>query len=123
MIWIRSNDLSGEQFQCRLPVRTQLPSEIASAGFNLFQERYRWNNKVRAVTIRAINLVPKRDAEQLTLFDDQRRREKKERLQDTIEELRGRFGKQAITYASLLGDLKMPGDGREKVKMPGLMYQ
>ena len=123
MIWIRSNDLSGEQFQCKLPVRTQLPSEIATAGFNLFQERYRWNNKVRAVTIRAINLVPKRDAEQLTLFDDQRRREKKERLQDVIEDLRSRFGKQSITYASLLGDLKMPDDGRDKVKMPGLMYQ
>ena len=30
-IWIRGNDLSGSQFQCRLPVRTQLPSEIAAA--------------------------------------------------------------------------------------------
>jgi len=48
--------------------------------------------------------------------------EKQERLEDTIENLRGRFGKSAITYACLLGDLKMPGDGRDKVKMPGLMY-
>ena len=40
-----------------------------------------------------------------------------------IEELRDRFGKRAITYATLLGDLKMPDDGRHSVKMPGLMYQ
>ena len=39
-----------------------------------------------------------------------------------IENLRSRFGKTAITYATLLGDLKMPGDGRDKVRMPGMMY-
>ena len=44
-------------------------------------------------------------------------------MEDAIEEIRGRFGKQAITYATLLGDIKMPEDGREKVRMPGIMYQ
>ena len=47
----------------------------------------------------------------------------KEKVQNAVEEIRGRFGKAAVTYASLLGDLKMPTDGRDKVKMPGLMYQ
>ena len=45
------------------------------------------------------------------------------RLEDAIEELRDRYGKRAITYATLMGDLKMPDDGRHSVKMPGLMYQ
>ena len=44
-------------------------------------------------------------------------------LQDAIEEIRGRFGKRAITNAIVLGDLKMPDDGRDTVKMPGLMFQ
>ena len=121
-IWIRGNDLSGMQFQCGLPVRTQLPNEIAAAGFRLFRERYRWARTVRAVCIRAIDLVPKSDEEQLSLFIDQEKRDRRERLEDTVEELRGRFGKGAVTYAVLLGDLKMPADGREKVRMPGLMY-
>ena len=47
----------------------------------------------------------------------------KEKVQDAVEEIRGRFGKAAVTYASLLGDLKMPADGRDKVIMPGIMYQ
>ena len=38
-------------------------------------------------------------------------------------QLRRRFGKHAITYGILMGDLKMPDDGRHSVKMPGLMYQ
>ena len=121
-LWIRANDLSGMQCQCKLPFRTQLPSELTAAGFKLFQERYHWTQKVRAVCIRAIDLVPKSEEEQLSIFADNEKRDRRERLEDTIENLRSRFGKSAITYACLLGDLKMPGDGRDKVKMPGLMY-
>jgi hypothetical protein len=40
-----------------------------------------------------------------------------------VEELHRRFGKHAITYGILMGDLKIPGDGRHSVKMPGMMYQ
>ena len=122
-IWIRGKDLSGMQCQCKLPVRTQLPNEITAAGFRLFQERYNWSQHVRAVCIRATDLIPKSEAEQMSLFIDNEKRERRERLENTIEELRGRFGKRSVTYAALLGDLKMPGDGREKVRMPGLMYQ
>ena len=121
-LWIRANDLSGMQCQCKLPFQTQLPSELTAAGFKLFQERYHWTQNVRAVCIRAIDLVPKSEEEQLSIFVDNEKRDRRERLEDTIENLRSRFGKSAITYACLLGDLKMPGDGRDKVKMPGLMY-
>ena len=122
-IWIRGNDLSGSQFQCRLPVRTQLPSEIAAAGFRLFRERYKWNRMVRAVCVRAIDLVPVNEPEQLSVFDDAALRNKRERIQDAVESIRSRFGKRAVTYAILMGDLKMPDDGRDMVRMPGLMYQ
>ena len=122
-VYIRGNDLGGAQFQCKLPVATQLPNEIAAAAFQLFRRKYAWGTKVRAVCVRAIDLVSKNDATQLSLFDDPIRRIKKEHLQDAVEEIRGRFGKQSLTYAALVGDLKMPDDGRDKVKMPGMMYQ
>ena len=121
-VWIRGNDLGGCQFQCRLPVKTQLPSEIAEAGFRLFRERYSWETPVRAVCIRAIGLLPQTAPDQFSFFDDPLRRVKKEKTQDAVEDIRSRFGKRAITYATLLTDLKMPDDGRDKVKMPGLMY-
>lgn len=122
-IAVRGNDLFGSQFQCKLPFKTQLPSEIGAAAFHLFQERYRWNSKVRAVTVRAIDLVPQNEADQLSMFVDNEKRTRREKLEDAIEELRGRFGKHAITYGVLMGDLKMPDDGRHNVKMPGMMYQ
>jgi len=120
---VRGNDLLGSQFQCKLPFKTQLPSEIASTAFRAFKDHYRWGTKVRAVTVRAIELVPKADPDQLSLFMDAGKIARRERLEDTVEELRGRFGKRAITYGILMGDLKMPDDGRHSVKMPGLMYQ
>lgn len=120
---VRANDLFGHQYQCKLPCKTQLPREIAEAGFQLFQERYQWKTLVRAVTIRAINLVPQKDDEQLSIFIDNRRRDRKIRLEDTVEDLRRRFGKRAVSYACLMGDLKIPDDGREQVRMPGLMFQ
>ena len=122
-IWIRRNDLYGEQFQCRLPLKTQIPHEIAAAGFELYRERFSRARKVRALTIRAIDLVPKSDEEQLSLFVDTARRDRREKLEQTVEALRERFGKNAVTYAILLGDLKMPDDGRDLVKMPSAMYK
>ena len=120
---VRGNDLLGSQFQCKLPLKTQLPSEIGAAANRLFRERYRWGSKVRAVTVRAIDLVPQTDPDQLSIFVDTERLSRRERLEDAVEELRARFGKHAITYGILLGDLKMPDDGRHSVKMPGLMYR
>lgn len=122
-VQVRGNDLYGSQFQCKLPFKTQLASEIAATAYRAFRENYQWRTKVRAVTVRAIELVPKTYPDQLSLFVDTRRLERLEKVEDAVEEIRGRFGKGAITYAALLGDLKMPNDGRHKVKMPGLMYQ
>lgn len=122
-IQVRGHDLLGSQFQCKLPFKTQLPSEIGAVAHRLFQDRYRWGSKVRAVCVRAIDLVPQKDPDQLSLFVDTTRLERRERLEDTVEELRRRFGKHSITYGILMGDLKIPDDGRHSVKMPGLMYQ
>lgn len=122
-IHVRANDLYGLQYQCKLPFRTQLPNEIAAAGFNLFMERYRWDKPIRAITIRGIDLISQKEAEQLSVFVDHQKRDRRIRLEDAVEDIRRRFGKRAISYACLMDDLKIPDDGRQSVIMPGLMYQ
>jgi len=123
-VFLRGNDLYGEQYQCKLPFTTQLPNEIASFAYRLFQEKHNWKSQtVRAVCVRAIDLVPKNQPEQLSFFQENEKRFTRERLEDAIEDVRRRFGKQALTYCALLGNLKIPDDGRDKVRMPGIMYQ
>ena len=120
-ISVRSNDLGFRQYQAPLSLSTQSPSVIAHKAIQIFHDNYRWTMPVRAVTVRAINLRPKDDPEQINLFTDMRRVEKAEKLDDCIEEIRRRFGKRAVFQACLLGDLKMPIDNRHLVQMPGVM--
>ena len=107
----------------QLSYPSQSPLEIAQAARILFERRYRWNNAVRAVTVRGINLIPRDRPLQLDMFGDEAARARRQKLEDAIDEIRGRFGNRAVYAASLMGDLHMPGDGRHEVTMPGLMYQ
>lgn len=121
-ITVKDNSLSYRQYQMQLPMATQSPMEIASAARYLFENNYDWHTFVRAVTVRAINLEPKFMPQQLMLFDDAARRARLEQLDDTIETIRGRFGKWSIYSASLLGSMKTSGDSSHEVIMPGIMY-
>lgn len=121
-LMIRSNDLAGCQYQMQLRYPSQSPLEIAQAARILFLERYSWNMPVRAISVTGINLVPSDQPSQLDLFGDETKRIRLQKLEDCIDEIRGRFGKHSIYAASLMGDLHMPNDGRHEVTMPGMMY-
>lgn len=119
---IKDNGLAYKQHQTLLEVTTQSPMEIALLAKRLFIANYRWQTPVRAITVRAINLVPKSVPQQLILFDDADRRDKLNRLETAVEEIRGRFGKWSVYPAALLGDLKIPSVSSHDIVMPGLMY-
>lgn len=122
-ISIRGNDLFGKQYQAKLQHSTQSPMILARRAHELFDLNYHWNTPVRAVCVRAINLVPQGEPEQLDFFTDADYLERMDKLDAAIEEIRRRFGKRAVFSACLMGDLKMPGDGRCCVVMPGMMYK
>lgn len=122
-ISIRTNELWGRQYQTRLAWPTRSAAEIAVQARRLFEQEYRWNMTVRAVCVRAIDLVPHSQPYQMNLFVDQKKVDRQEQLDTAIESIRRRFGKHAVFQASLLGDLKMPNDGRCEVTMPGMMFQ
>jgi DNA polymerase-4 len=122
-IAVRDNALGWKQYQAQMELPTQSPMELARKGHWLFDKNYDWHLPIRSLTIRSINLIPKTQPVQTTLFDDPIRREKRERVEDAVEEIRARFGNHAIYSACLMGDLKMPGPGIHEVNMPGIMFQ
>ena len=122
-ITVKDNKLAWHQYQAQLEVPSQSPTELANRARLLFNARYDWHLPVRAVTIRAINLIPRSQPVQLLLYDDPVRREKREKLEDAVEDIRARFGKCAIYNACLMGDLKMPGLGVHEVNLPAVMFQ
>ncbi len=121
-ITVKNNDLYYNQYQSQFRLATRSPMTIAEKARELFRTRYDWSRPVRAVTVRAINLVPQTTTQQIDLFTDMAHIEKRDKLETAIEDIRRRFGKRSIYSAALMGDLKMPGYSSHEVVMPGMMY-
>lgn len=119
---VRDKSLSFREFQCQLPVSTMSSKEISSAAFTLFLNNYNREIPVRALTVRAINLSAASLPCQTTLFTDITKHEKNEKIECAIDKIRNRYGKTSITFASLIGDLKMPETRNSEIIMPSPMF-
>lgn len=122
-ITVKDKELAYRQYQAPLPLLTQSAMEIALKARELFHLNYNWRLPVRAVTVRAIKLLPRSTPQQTSIYMNAQQIERRERLDDAVEDIRRRFGKRSVYHASLAGDLKMPGRGVHEVIMPSLMYQ
>ena len=122
-ITVKDNDLEYRQYQTPLAFPTQSPLDMATAGFDLFRQRYTWHKPVRALTIRGINLIPANQPVQLDLFSNAQRRERRRMLDNCVDDLRRRFGYGTICAASLMGENTLAQDKCELVVMPGMMYR
>ena len=101
-IAIRDNRFITKQWQTKLSLSTGSPSIIAKEAFSLFKANYAWKYPIRAVTVRAIDLISVDTPEQIGLFDDTDAVLKTENLDKTVESIRRRFGEGAICNATLL---------------------
>lgn len=122
-VGVKNSALFVRQFQHPVPLPTQSPWEIAQAAFKLFCEMYRWELPVRAVTVRAINLVCADAPLQTDLFSDFSRHERQERIDKTVLDIRARYGKDGIFNGSLLCEHAIPHGAPEHAVLPGTMYK
>lgn len=105
---IRNSVLEFQEYQKKLEVPSHSPVEIARCAYSLFRANYKWEYNVRAVTVRAISLIPDSSPCQISLAEDVTKTIKRESVETAMEKIRSRFGKHAVTYGSLIGNLKMP---------------
>lgn len=103
-ISLRDTDLFSFERQCKLESPSCLASELHDAGMRLLQDNYRFRKPLRSVGIRGMDLVPIQTAIQLNFFEDPVRREKRERLEVAVDELRRRFGHAAVSRAVTMCD-------------------
>lgn len=122
-IAVRDSTLCCREYQCRLQFPTQSYTEISKAGYTLFQKRHSWSADIRSLTISAINLVPGDTPIQLDLWTNFERHEKRLKLEETVDDIRRRFGLQSINFAALSSGLKLPTSREVEYKMPSIMYQ
>ena len=121
-ISIRDSSLAHRGYQCKLDFPTQSYTAIARAGHDLFCRKYAWTNNIRSLTISAIDLVPADTPVQLDLWSDYSKHKRRVTLEQTVDDIRRRFGLNAINFAALTSGLKVPAHREIEYKMPSVMY-
>ena len=95
---------------------TNLSREIGEAAYALALSSVPEGKPIRMLTVTAMHLMREECAvEQISLFDsgDGKKRERTATLENTVDTLRSRFGKDTITSGATLGnDIGIGGEGK-----------
>lgn len=124
-VTIRDPEFKNITRQAALKTPTHLASELAEAALAIISDSWDLRRPIRMITITGSNLFSGEndDTEQLSLFaseDKSLSREKRERLESTMDNIRGRYGRGIIAPAGVIGNDLGIGDGEEfKGRLPG----
>ena len=119
-IGLRDFGLYSFERQLALEAPTCQARELHRAAMTLATAHWDPRRPLRSVGVRAADLLPDDAPRQLDLFRDEAQRERQERLERSVEDIRRRFGKAAIVRAAarLHGDLWSPDLEKTQVIHP-----
>ena len=103
-ISIKSKDLEYIERQAPLSRPTHITSEIANKANEIFLKAWDWSKNIRALGVRATNVVTADTYIQLSLMEDDSQRIKKELLDHSVDKIRERFGHYSVQRAILFKD-------------------
>lgn len=106
-IHVRDKELVTIDRQAKLNTHTFISSEIAEKAFDIFVKNWTWEKPIRSIGVRVTDLVAADSYTQLSIFDDDNRRIKREFLERSIDDVRRRFGHYAVQRALQLQDKKL----------------
>jgi len=98
----RDNDLLSISRQMKLQRPTNLAAELVPAAMELFKKHHHWPKPIRSIGIRGSDLVPEGSVYQLSLYEDEDKRQKLDQLERCMDRLRNRFGKTCVQRATLM---------------------
>ena len=115
---LKDSHFVGYSFQSTLPYGGQTSFLLRDGAFDLYRSRYDGRLPIRAITLRAIRLVPEKHAIQRDMFSDYDKQKKEEALDNALHGIKARYGDGAVTFLGLLEDTKMPRLTTDIVTLP-----
>ncbi|KNZ42437.1 DNA polymerase IV [Acetobacterium bakii] len=103
-IHVRNKELHSFTRQMKLTKPSDLTNEIARAAIDLFIRNYDFSLAIRSMGVRVTDLVPDSTPIQLDLFGNEELRVRQGRLDNTVDDLRKRFGNLAVRRAITIDD-------------------
>lgn len=102
-ISVRDKNLHTITRQCKAPACTDISSEILKISMELFKINYNWNAPIRSLGV-SVGDFDFEYCEQFDLYGTAEKREKLEKIESTVDNLKRRFGNYCIQRASMLKD-------------------
>lgn len=99
-IVIRDNQFNDKQLQCELPTITSSSLIITNTAMDLFK-KYKWNKPIRALTIRAVNLIEEGTNDQISLFEEKDEYEKIKKIDKVMFEINNKFGPNSVKFSNI----------------------
>lgn len=103
-ISVRDTELVSFCRQRKLPAPTCASAEIARIAFELFCSNYRWLKPIRSIGVRGAGLIPADTCVQLSLYTDDAKRQKWERIDKAVDDVRKRYGYLSLQRALIYTD-------------------
>lgn len=99
-VHIRTSSLVVREFSHTFTDSTNSSVTLAKRGFELFCKNYSFGEPLRSIGLRAINLKDECIAVQQDLFGEDEKQAELEKIENSIYELRKKFGKESIKLGS-----------------------
>lgn len=100
-VTIRDPEFRDRSRQCQLSAPTHLIRDLTETATDLVHQLWKPPSPIRAMTVTAINLVPEGQAyEQVDLFTPVPRKEKQEKLEGAMDQIRKKYGNSAILFGA-----------------------
>ena len=112
-ITVRDCALTTVTRQRKLAAPSCSSQELTEVGMALFRSHYRWQRPIRSLGLRGAGLVEAQSSLQLSLYPEEQRRDKWERIDAAVDRLRERYGYMSVRRARVDMD---PLLGRINVK-------
>ncbi len=105
-VTIKDQNLKIITRQKPLPVPSYLAADLSKAVMELIEASWKIGTPIRMLTVTALKLMPQEMAtEQISILEDNRSgREKRERLEKTLDGIRQKYGHGSILPSSVLGN-------------------
>ena len=103
-ISIKENNLFAFERQKKINYYTNINDEILKEAYSIFKNSYNWINPIRAVGVRVSGIEERRVPVQLDIFGQEKRRQKLRNLDNAVDDIRYRFGNDAVMRGNELID-------------------
>lgn len=100
-VYVRDTELQSFTRQRKLPVPSCSSNKLAAVGLDLFRRSYRWEHPIRSIGLRGAGLVETQGDLQMSLYTEDQKRDKWERIDSAVDQLRKHYGYLCIRRAML----------------------